>query len=217
MPKNYRYISNNLRTLFVIYSFWVFIILSAVVSMIGVYALVKFNIAMREQTDITREAFLYVMNNYDTASDWLIIILILCPIVFLFWIYRASVNTHALYPQTKIEFSPGWCVGSYFLPIFNLYWPYKSMKELWILNVKKEKSIILIWWILYLVSSCMMKFTSKLVINNHSDFMEFTLFDVASTILEIICAVIVIKIVTEINKAQVNRLSYSLNATVEKK
>lgn len=186
--KSYTYIPNNFRTSLVVYLFWLFTFLSAIVPMIGAYTLIKYSTAAAE--------------NYDTVSGWVGIIFLLCAIAFLFWIYRASVNTHALNPQTKIEFSPGWCVGCYFIPVLNLYWPYKSMKELWTLNVKKETDIILSWWITYLILNFTATAISKF---NHLELVGYILLDTASNISGIISAVIAIKIFKEINAAQINR------------
>ncbi len=46
------------------------------------------------------------------------------------WIYRAHANLHAagLY---GLEFSPGWAVGWYFIPIASLFKPFQAMRELW--------------------------------------------------------------------------------------
>jgi hypothetical protein len=54
----------------------------------------------------------------------------LTAISFCLWIYRAYRNLYALHPDL-LEYSPGWAVGLYFVPIFNLFRPYQVMVEIW--------------------------------------------------------------------------------------
>ena len=51
-------------------------------------------------------------------------------VLFLVWQHRAAKNLRA-FGQPGLEFSPGWCVGWWFVPIA-MYWkPFQAMKELW--------------------------------------------------------------------------------------
>jgi hypothetical protein len=51
-------------------------------------------------------------------------------IVVTMWIYRAHANLRAA-GIDGLEFSPGWAVGWYFIPIANLFKPFQAMRELW--------------------------------------------------------------------------------------
>lgn len=55
---------------------------------------------------------------------------ILTAIIFLKWIYRASLNAHG-FGARHLKFTPGWSIGWYFVPIFTLFRPYQAMKEIW--------------------------------------------------------------------------------------
>jgi hypothetical protein len=50
-------------------------------------------------------------------------------IAFLMWLYRASNNVAAFGQQTM--HSSGWAVGSFFVPIMNLFVPYQAAKDIW--------------------------------------------------------------------------------------
>jgi hypothetical protein len=50
-------------------------------------------------------------------------------IVFLMWLYRVSNNIAAFGQNT--QHSPGWAVGSFFVPIMNLFVPYQAVKDIW--------------------------------------------------------------------------------------
>lgn len=54
------------------------------------------------------------------------------PLVILFsvWLYRANRNARSLGAE-DMKFSPGWCVGWFFVPIMNLFKPYQAVKEIW--------------------------------------------------------------------------------------
>ncbi|MEM7745575.1 MAG: DUF4328 domain-containing protein [Pseudomonadota bacterium] len=46
------------------------------------------------------------------------------------WIYRATANARAIAPEDG-RITPGWAVGWYFVPIVNLWMPYKAMRQTW--------------------------------------------------------------------------------------
>jgi hypothetical protein len=50
-------------------------------------------------------------------------------VVFLMWLYRVSNNVAAFGKRTAN--SSGWAVGSFFVPIANLFIPYQSIKDIW--------------------------------------------------------------------------------------
>ena len=59
-----------------------------------------------------------------------IVIFVVSGILILMWKYRANFNAHQL-GGTRMEFTPGWSIGWYFIPFSNLWKPYQAMKEIW--------------------------------------------------------------------------------------
>jgi hypothetical protein len=53
--------------------------------------------------------------------------------LFLMWVYRVNRNVRALGAE-GLRYTPGWSVGWFFIPIWNLFMPYKVIKELWQAN-----------------------------------------------------------------------------------
>lgn len=51
-------------------------------------------------------------------------------VAFLLWLYRAHSNLRPLGAH-QLESTPGWAVGSFFIPFLNLVRPYKAVRELW--------------------------------------------------------------------------------------
>lgn len=81
---------------------------------------------------------------------------------FLIWVYRAHANVHAL-GFAELKFTPGWAVGWWFIPFFNLVQPARAMAELYRIAEARKPSAgrthirirpVLAWWLLLLVSSC---------------------------------------------------------------
>jgi hypothetical protein len=66
------------------------------------------------------------------------------------WIYRVSLNAHAL--ADGMSMSPGWNVGWFFVPVANLWFPWKGIRESWAVSADpaKWKAVkrppILVWW-----------------------------------------------------------------------
>jgi Domain of unknown function (DUF4328) len=88
-----------------------------------------------------------------------IVLLLATSVVVLVWIYGANRNAHAL-GATGMRFTPGWAVGWYFIPIFNLWKPYQAMKEIWKANAdpgnwqSQPRSPLLPWWWFLWIVSC---------------------------------------------------------------
>jgi hypothetical protein len=51
-------------------------------------------------------------------------------VVFLTWFYTAHANLKLLRAR-GLQYSPGWAVGYFFIPIVNLFRPYQIMQEIW--------------------------------------------------------------------------------------
>jgi hypothetical protein len=49
---------------------------------------------------------------------------------FLMWIHRSHRNLSAFGAQ-GLTFTPGWAVGWWFIPIFNLFRPFQIVREIW--------------------------------------------------------------------------------------
>lgn len=57
---------------------------------------------------------------------------LLLAVAFLVWLHRVTKNVPALgNPMSKINYTPGWAVGSFFIPFGNLFMPYRAVREVW--------------------------------------------------------------------------------------
>lgn len=90
-----------------------------------------------------------------------LIVYVTLAVVFLLWVHRAYRNLRALgNPERLLNHSPGWAVGSFFIPFVNLYLPYKIVREIWDLsdpNVRTQDDLmfsqpggsplLVVWWL----------------------------------------------------------------------
>lgn len=69
------------------------------------------------------------------------------------WIYRASANTHA--SIRRLETSPAWAVGWYFIPFANLWKPFEAMSGIVRANLPSgtAQPPMTMWWTLWLTAS----------------------------------------------------------------
>jgi len=54
-----------------------------------------------------------------------------------------------------LRFTPGWCVGWFFVPFLNFFRPYQVMKEIWQVCHRDRQTVSGLlggWWLLWLVS-----------------------------------------------------------------
>lgn len=86
------------------------------------------------------------------------------------WIYRANANAHAVSGDMTI--SPRWSVGFFFVPVMNLFKPYRAMRETWqasiapgALNSVPVPLTLHIWWTLWLTSSVLGNVNYRLTAN----------------------------------------------------
>lgn len=84
------------------------------------------------------------------------------------WIHRMNWNARAL-GATDLEYTPGYAIGFYFVPILTLYKPYQAMKEIWraSANPSDWKSqpvpgLLASWWTLWLVNGALGQAAARL-------------------------------------------------------
>lgn len=117
--------------------------------------------ALASVSQISR-ALITVMKPAELAQ-----VIVLCVTVplFLFWIYRMQVNTFAL-GILGLRYTPAWAVGWCFVPIANLWMPYRVMRELWYANrnpggwqYDSANWLLILWWLLWLASMIYVRFS----------------------------------------------------------
>jgi hypothetical protein len=92
---------------------------------------------------------------------------LLCAVAFVVWMHRAHGNLGSLGAE-RLEYTPGWAVGSWFVPFLNLVRPYQIVREVWLASNPKfvgDKGwrwrngqvgpLLGIWWASWLLTNFM--------------------------------------------------------------
>lgn len=94
---------------------------------------------------------------------------LLTACVFGRWIYRANRDVRTLGAE-GLSCGPGWAVGWFFVPLFNLWKPYAAMKELWSASHRPADwrrhpiaSLLPLWWSLFLFTNFSSRLGSKML------------------------------------------------------
>ena len=86
--------------------------------------------------------------------------IVLCAAVPLFaiWVHRMQANSFAL-GILGLRYTPAWAVGWFFVPVANLWMPYRVMQEMWRANrspadwqLDPSNRFLILWWLLWLAS-----------------------------------------------------------------
>lgn len=74
---------------------------------------------------------------------------LLTVVLFCIWLYRATTNLIVLHNR-PLEMSPAWAVGSFFVPVFNFFAPYKGLKQLYQGATGRQDGSVGLWWGLFI-------------------------------------------------------------------
>ena len=140
-----------------------------------------------------------------------VVIYLATAIFFLMWLYRAYNNLRALNPWSRLDYSPGWAVGSFFVPFMNLVTPYRIVKEVWQKSGPPDEAVLAApnppgwfaaWWLFWLLAgfanniSLRLSFTERVAEN------ATTMVSIVASALSIIAAIFAYVVVDEIDKRQ---------------
>jgi hypothetical protein len=130
-------------------------------------------------------------------------------VVFGMFTHRSCHNAHALGAR-GMEFTPGWAVGWYFIPIMNLFKPYQAVQEIYLaLDPHSDADdwrrgwvpgVVLWWWVSWIASNVLggiagrMAFSSSPAVHAVAPWL-----DVADGLLDVVLctlAVVVVRMLT---------------------
>lgn len=147
---------------------------------------------------------------------------ILLAVVFLLWLHRVTRNVPALgNPKSKIDYTPGWAVGSFFIPFGNLFMPYRAVREVWDKSdpaVRAQEDVrftpgpshpplVLGWWLCFVLANFIGRAADRL--GNNAETPEalrsMTLVTITSDVVAVAAAVLGILVVRGLNRRQAER------------
>ena len=140
-----------------------------------------------------------------------LIIYVTTVVFFLMWLYRAYNNLRAFNPSRRLNYSPGWAVGSFFIPFANLVVPYRAVKELWqksgppdeaFLSEPGPPALFPIWWLFWLLSAFAGNISMRASFNENVPERTATMISMVASALSIVAAVFAYLVVDAIAKRQ---------------
>ena len=191
-------------------------ILVAVISLFSNY--LEYNLLTEFQNELfaSHEEFMQKVDASDDRQSFVgiayLLVFIVSGILILKWLHRANYNSRQLGAK-NMEFTPGWSIGYYFVPIVNLWKPYQAMKELWKTSVNPTDwhnqitpGLLPQWWGLWIVTGLLGRIIFKLSKNAESldAMIQLNLVNQLSDVLEIPLVIVLIKIVQSIHVMQIS-------------
>lgn len=146
---------------------------------------------------------------------------IISAVFFIQWFRRAYYNLHQ--KLEPLSYSEGWAAGSWFVPILNLFRPYRIMKEMYTetqhfllrrgIDFKESLSArtVGIWWTLWIISSILGQVVFRLSLKEVyiEDIITSTFLAMISNIVNIPLAFAAVKVIKDY--ARVEPLLYEFN------
>jgi Domain of unknown function (DUF4328) len=138
----------------------------------------------------------------------LLVAIVVSRALFFRWVYLVNAKTRENGVQ-GMEFTPGWAVGWFFVPIASLWKPYEVMEEIWKTNSNPKNwhdeitpTYFSLWWFLWIMTLIVSKISSHLYskANVITDFITANLFAILADCFEVALCVLIIKMVTDITK-----------------
>lgn len=136
------------------------------------------------------------------------IIMIMSVVAFLKWFRRAYFNLHQ--HCDYLYFTEGWAAGAWFIPLLNIFRPYRIMRELYIetseLIKTKQPNLIFVnlWWFLWITSNIIENTSFRIFMRADSldQMMDSYKLDIFICILYIPLCLLVIKVIKDYSKIE---------------
>ncbi len=143
--------------------------LFAVYADYNVYSLMG-DVLSASDDDLSRADVLYA-----AAGLWQVVSMLATAVVFVIWFYRARDNAE-YFAQDICTMGHGWAIGAWFVPVANLWLPYRVAREVWQASAqsmpdgswrKVSHAPVKAWWFLWIGSLAVDKIGSTFY--NHAD------------------------------------------------
>lgn len=134
-------------------------------------------------------------------------------VFFLMWLYRCYHNLPAFgYQPREIKYSPGWAVGSFFVPFVSLVVPYRAVKELWrksqpasetfTFNELSPPGYFGLWWAFWIISNVAGQIYFRATLEGKMSAETERIMNIVTDLVEIPAALLALMVVREIDRRQ---------------
>jgi hypothetical protein len=143
----------------------------------------------------------------------LTIVYIATIVVFIQWFRRAYFNLHLR--ASGLRYSEGWAAGAWFIPVFNLFGPYRIFNDL----ISKSKEVLQkngiterielsmnqlnAYWLFWVVGNIIANVSfRKAMKQNIDDLLVATTTDIISSVFSIVAGILLISIIQKYNQVE---------------
>ena len=137
---------------------------------------------------------------------------VVSAVIVSIWIYRAHANLSVI-GLDGLEFTPGWSIGWFFVPIASLVMPYRAMRELW------ERSgaaadvrwggILPYWWGTFLIGGVIENIGGRMISDVSGTGTGILLLAIGQ-VTRVVCAVLLMQIIRTATRAEATASSVSV-------
>lgn len=130
-------------------------------------------------------------------------------VLLLMWLNRAQKNTQAL--GDRLDYTPGWGIAYWFIPILNLFRPYNCVGEVWDKNVTAiggpAGTLVGWWWAAWLTSDIVGNVVTRIERRSEvpSTLIAADYINVAVAVVSIVSLWLLVRVVTQIQAGQADR------------
>jgi hypothetical protein len=128
-------------------------------------------------------------------------LIVAAAVVFIRWMHGAYQNVSVVAPAER-RYSPGWAIGSWFVPIMNLFRPKQMINDIWRAGGRDAKDaqpglLLLAWWVLWLVSSFVVNIAGRSYVDADTaeELKTGTILYFVGDAMQVVCAILAIVIV----------------------
>lgn len=148
-----------------------------------------------------------------------LVVFVISGFLILRWIHRANYNARQLGAE-NMEFTPGWSIGYYFIPILTLWKPYQAMKEIWKAsknpsnwNSQSVSRLLPIWWSIWIISIILAHaiFSLSMRAEELNELINLNIITQVSNTLDILLALVLLAMVSNIHNMQASQVGSANN------
>ena len=92
-----------------------------------------------------------------------VLVLIATGICWVIWQFQVAQQVAGLTRRT-----PGWHIGSWFIPVVSFWFPYQNISDLWKAVRRPQPSWQLAWWLLWLGGGIVSQISSRIVMDSYT-------------------------------------------------
>lgn len=141
-----------------------------------------------------------------------ILVSIASGVTFIVWLYVSRRNAERVSYAVEHRHSRGWVIGSWFVPIVNLWYPLQVVQDVWRafdpaqrdrpLQARDNKGFILVWWLVFTLMSIFNQVVGRLVLNEDTPMDTVATWTWAATVVTTAAAALAIVLVRRLTDLQ---------------